>query len=95
MLFNEAWWPSGLSRLLSNQASPSVGSNPADGRPRQSLRAPFDKNLSATFPMTTSDAETDVKLKIKKINNNNFYIMTCMYNMYIMHVAVNYMRLTF
>ena len=28
-----AWWPSGLSRLLSKPASASVGSNPADGRP--------------------------------------------------------------
>ena len=30
---DEAWWPSGLSRLLSKPASASVGSNPADGRP--------------------------------------------------------------
>ena len=31
--YDEAWWPSGLSRLLSKPASVSVGSNPADGRP--------------------------------------------------------------
>ena len=31
--FDKAWWPSGLSRLLSKTASASVGSNPADGRP--------------------------------------------------------------
>jgi hypothetical protein len=31
--FDEAWWPSGLSRLVSIPASASVGSNPADRRP--------------------------------------------------------------
>ena len=30
--YDEAWWPSGLSRLLSKPASASVGSNLADGR---------------------------------------------------------------
>ena len=33
LIADEAWWPSGLSRLLSKPASASVGSNPAEGRP--------------------------------------------------------------
>ena len=61
---DEAWWPSGLSRLLSKPASDSES-----GR-RQTVPVTActlwqgSLNLSATSQMTTSDAETDVKLNI-------------------------------
>ena len=60
---NEAWWPSGLSRLLSGQRRFESGR-------RQTVTVTActlwqdSINLSATSSMTTLDAETDVKFNI-------------------------------